>query len=131
MLKLTLGLLGLAAAGLFASTHHVEAKELKMLALAWLSQNGVLMDAEQYYASFFILPMAVKHFNERSDAIIPYLSSRTANCSATINMLDGIKDGRGLANVDMSHLIGTLSRDGRIDVIHGPTKSDVRPLASA
>ena len=105
----------------------VELREVNMLSLAWLSQNGLLTNTEQYFASFMLLPVAVKHFNERDNTIIPDLSSRTKNCNATIRIFGGeIKDGRGLQNIAMRHLVEAhRSSIEKPDIIHGPTQSDV------
>ena len=83
----------------------------------FLSNTGITTAA-------VIVPIAMKHFNERSNAILP-LRDLVGTCNTTLNISGGIFDDEGLPGDAMLALVGD-SRFLQTDIILGPVLSTVR-----
>jgi len=78
---------------------------VRILGLAWLSFGGNILKNDDVYSSTAIIPVAIKHFNERLDNIFPELS-KYKECGAQLALAnDTLYDTRGLPNIGMSYFI--------------------------
>ena len=102
-----------------------EARNTRMMQLAWLTQNGNLLDDsnQDIFSSQFLVPLAVEHFNSRYGEIVPALKE-LGSCSAKIDF-QRMRDNGGLSSIAMLDLVGDF-RFRDVDIIQGPVKSDVR-----
>ena len=100
------------------------AKQINILYLAYLTDQGAFLSTTADTTAAMIVPIAMKHFNERSNAILP-LSDLVGTCNATLNLYGGIFDDEGLPGDAMLALVGE-SRFLQTDIILGPFLSTVR-----
>jgi len=100
------------------------AKQINILYLAYLTDQGAFLSTTADTTAAMIVPIAMKHFNERSNAILP-LKELVGTCNATLNLYGGIFDDEGLPGDAMLALVGE-SRFLQTDIILGPFLSTVR-----
>ena len=102
------------------------ARDVNILHFAWLTQDGTALLASNPDAatSIYIVPLAIKHFNNRYGGVLPLLSN-LGSCNATIRLDGGMLDDGGSSSIAMQEFVGS-SRFRRVDMILGPLRSDVR-----
>ena len=98
--------------------------EVNILDIAYLTNNGAILNNAAATTSSMIVPIAVKHFNDRYDGILP-LTKLIGSCNATLNLFGGIFDDGGEPGIAMLALVGD-SRFQNTDIILGPDLSTVR-----
>jgi hypothetical protein len=101
------------------------AQVVNILLLASLSSGGALVwEEDDTFASFLVLPYAIKHFNERDGTILKEFAS-LENCRARLALMGGsMHDDAGQPNVAMTILMAALDL-GTVDVILGPGNPNV------
>ena len=102
----------------------VQAKQINILYLAYLTDKGAFLSNTADTTAAMMVPIAMKHFNERSNAILP-LQELVGTCNATLNLYGGVFDDEGLPGDAMLALVGD-SRFLQTDIILGPFVSTVR-----
>jgi hypothetical protein len=99
------------------------AKEFRVLNIAWLSSNGTIPtqpDLPSFTASLWI-PLAVKHFNERSNDVLPLSSLVPSSCDATLTLVGGVQDDELTPKLAMREF---LAGANNADVLLGPVLSE-------
>jgi hypothetical protein len=110
---------------LFSAGHPtVVAKDVKILNLSWMLTNGTTLMSEAVLSCSLLVPIAIKHWNERYDGILP-LSKLAGSCSNTLSLVDGeiIDDGNSPNQAMKAILAGDRLTDA--DIIYGPLLSKV------
>jgi hypothetical protein len=107
------------------SVHASVAKDVKILNLSWMLVNGTALTADSIVTSSFMVPIAIKHWNERYDGILP-LSRLIGDCSNTLSLLEEqIIDSGNSPNQAMRAVLSG-DRLSEADIIFGPLFSKVR-----
>ena len=119
-----IGLLVLCMVLLRVVQAQTKATTLRVLSLAWLSTDGILTRNEDIYSSYMMVPIAIKHFNDRNGSIIEEFAN-LKDCKMKLELVNGkLHDDHGQANIAMTALVRALYMN-RVDIIHGPGRSDV------
>ena len=96
------------------------AKDLRVLDIAWLTNNGTVpVDLASYTSSLWI-PLAIKHFNERSNEVLPLTSIVAASCTAKLTLVDGVHDDEQSPKKAMQEF---MARSADADILLGPVLS--------
>jgi hypothetical protein len=109
---------------LLSSVHIGIAKDLKILNLSWMLVNGTTLTSEPVATCSMMVPIAIKHWNERYDGILP-LSKLIGSCQNTLSLVEGhiIDDGNAPNQAMKAVLYG--DRLAEADIIYGPLLSKV------
>jgi len=109
-------------------TTFVAAKDIQMLSSVWMSSGGRLISNTDLLTAYVVVPIAVKHFNERYGGIVPALASIPKSCNSTIRFVDSrMLDNTGISTIAMTEMLEEFN-EGALDVVHGPIRSDVSTL---
>ena len=109
---------------LLFSVISIRARVFNVLDIASLTQQGVSLNSPTATSLSVIPIIALQHFNERYDGILP-LSEMIGSCDAILNFISGtIFDDGGVPGGAMIALVGD-SRFQQTDFILGPDSSAV------
>jgi hypothetical protein len=102
----------------------IVAKDIKILNLSWMLVNGTTLASETVVTSSILVPLAIKHWNERYDGILR-LSQLRGNCQNTLSLVEGkIIDSGNSPNQAMKAILYG-DRLTNVDIIYGPMVSKV------
>jgi len=103
-----------------------EAKEVRILSFSWMTLGSGVITISDTFVGYMLVPIAIKHFNERDGRIIPAVASIAGKCNSTLKLAGGkMYDDSGEANVAMETFVQALEADN-FDIIHGLSLNSVR-----
>ena len=97
-----------------------EAKSYKILNIGWFTNGGTTLASASAITPSILVPVALNHFNQRSDAVLPLSSLIPESCNATLEMVGRIKDDQGSPSAAMKEFILNYKQ---ADIVLGPVTS--------